>query len=106
MSSNSAASVHAMRVAEWKAEAAMMGRTFAQVACDAMRSRLAHRAKPAADAWSDIPYETRQLLIAAATDRKDYPAAWSKLTEAEQMAIGAFARRLSSELHGNAGRLR
>lgn len=95
-----------MRVVEWRAEAALTGKTFASVACEAMKARLEHRAKPAKTAWEDIPFVTRQLLIAAATDRADYPPAWEKLTEDERMSIGAFARRLAGELGPTAGRLR
>lgn len=107
MSSTTAQQHSAMRVAEWKAEATLTGRTFAQVACAAMRSVMQGREKPAAQAWREIPMETRAVVLAMTVDRKVRQGIqWDELTEDEQIAAGAFARRLARDLGDTAGRLR
>jgi len=107
MSGTNAQQHSAMRVAEWKAEAKLTGRTFAQVACGAMRSAMQGREKPAAQAWREISIETRSVILAMTVERKTRQGIqWDELTQDEQIAAGAFARRLARELGPTAGRLR
>lgn len=101
---------NALRVAEWKAEAALTGKTFAQVACAAMRSRLDEKRVAACrnEAWADIDVSVRGYLVAIATDRptKSDRIRWDNLTPEEQISVGVLARLLVRELEPVAGVLR
>lgn len=85
----------------------MTGKTFAQVACGAMKRVMCGRETPAEEAWRAIPIETRAVILAMTVDRKTRSGIqWRELTEAEQAKAGAFARGLVRDLKASAGRLR
>lgn len=98
----------AMSVAEWKAEAAMLDLPFHKVAIHALKARMLEgKANPAEQAWREISIETRAVILAMTVERKTRSGIqWAELTENEQIAVGAFARRMARELGPTAGRLR
>ena len=76
----------ALRVADWRAQAALEGKTFAEVATAAMKARFTGRKLlTAAEAWGNLSDRTREVLVIMCTDR---PSAnrvrWDMLTEAEK----------------------
>ncbi|HIV71350.1 MAG TPA: hypothetical protein H9903_10500 [Candidatus Aquabacterium excrementipullorum] len=98
----------ALRVADWRAQAALEGKTFAEVATAAMKARFTGRKLlTAAEAWGNLSDRTREVLVIMCTDR---PSAnrvrWDMLTEAEKLAIGAMARTTLKELNASARTLR
>lgn len=98
--------IGAMRVAEWKAQAALTGQPFHEVACEAMRSR-SRRELPADEAWGSLGELTRSALLTLCTDRENVARVyWRDLTENEKMAVGAMARTMAAELAKAAGHLR
>lgn len=97
-----------LQVAEWKSLAALTGKTFAQVACDAMKARVGGRKViTAAEAWMSLSDRTRGFLVMLATERGTADRVrWDQLTEKEKFAIGAMARTTLGELSAYAGLLR
>ncbi|MFY9477165.1 MAG: hypothetical protein WAQ08_05810 [Aquabacterium sp.] len=97
-----------VQVAEWKSLAALTGKTFAQVAVQAMKSRLkGRRVLTASDVWADLSERTRDILVIMATGRANADRLrWDQLTEDEQFKVGALARSLLGELSAGALMLR
>ena len=104
--------INAMRVAEWKAEAALTGQTFAQVACAAMKGGVVVRKAglTAHEGWTHgIDADIRGLLIAAKTDRptdKAERVRWDQLTEREKLDVGVLVRRMAAQFPSVAQGLR
>lgn len=90
----------AMRVAEWRAEAALSGRTLAQVATEAMVGRVVKTARfNPHEGWAGLSEQVRGFLVAIATDKPTTKRVrWDNLTPDEQMAVGVMARLLVREL--------
>lgn len=88
--------------------AKLSGKTFAQVACGAMKARIGGRKViTAAEAWMNLSERTRGFLIMLATERNSADRVrWDNLTDAEKLAVGAMARSTLKELSANAGLLR
>jgi hypothetical protein len=70
----------------------------------AERSR-AQRRSVADETWARINPDLRVLMLTMCTTRIDVDDAallpWSKLPEADRMALGSYARRLGRELSGS-----
>jgi hypothetical protein len=110
MSSTRNHEINALRVAEWKAEAAVTGQTFAQVATASMKLRMGAQRVVVSrnEAWADIDANVRGFLVAIATDRptRSDRIRWDNLTPDEQTSVGVLARLLVRELEPVAAVLR
>jgi hypothetical protein len=76
---------------------------------EAVERGRAQRRSVADETWARINPDLRVLMLTMASTRRDADdlalLPWSKLPEAERVAVGSYARQLERELHG-AGWLR